>query len=91
MGPWRMLAFTLSSDCLRGTGSPRHCVDMDGTHISTHDTERYYLGIMTPQQVLLWAKELSGAGCLRRRLPERDAGIQTLRRIIALPVAVAHS
>jgi hypothetical protein len=39
-------------DSLRGTGSPRHCADMDGTHISTHDAERYYPGMVTTDQEL---------------------------------------
>jgi hypothetical protein len=49
---WRMLAFTLSRDPLRGTGTPQHCVAMDGMHISAQDAERFYLGMVTEEEEL---------------------------------------
>jgi bacterioferritin (cytochrome b1) len=47
-----MLAFTLSGDSLRGTGTPGHCVAMNSAHISAHDTEQYYLGMVTQEEEL---------------------------------------
>ena len=61
-----MLPFTLPHNCLRETGSPRHYVGMDGTHISSHDAERYYLGMVTTEEELAPLEEhlLGCHGCL---------------------------
>jgi hypothetical protein len=61
-----MLAFTLSCDCLRGMVTPRYCFDMEGTHISAHDAERYYLGMVTEETELAALEEhlLWCHGCL---------------------------
>jgi len=63
---WGTLAFTLSGDSLRGTGTPGHCVAMNSAHVSVHDAERYYLGMVTEDEELAPLEEhlLWCHGCL---------------------------
>jgi hypothetical protein len=55
--PTQVFALTSACDCLRETGTPHHCVRMDGTHISDHDAERYYLGMVTTEEDLAALEE----------------------------------
>jgi hypothetical protein len=77
------LAFTLLCDFLRERRSPRRCLDMDGTRISTHDAERYYLGVVTAEEELAPLEErlLVCADCIERAEEARQY-VETMRRAL---------
>ncbi len=65
---------------MRRTDNPQDYVDVDGTHISTHDAERYYLGMVTQEEHLAVLEEhlLWCPGCLDL-VQETEVYVDTIR------------
>jgi hypothetical protein len=85
-------AFTLLCDPLRVTGSPRHCADTDGMPVSSHDSERHYLRMVTEEEELAALEEhLLGCHVCLDLVLETERYVGTIRASVEYQRKVARS